>query len=166
MPEALEAPVRAISETKAKMRLIRQAKNQYYITVEGTTKPEDVLEPGWWKHIAHLFARDWKNLKDGQEPPDVLVVCEDRTWRQNFEVRDVGPLHVKVLPISDVCRYGLAAYEDDIKATGQGDYSVFFTPGAKWIVRRKSDKEDLAKGLETRDVADAWLATYLKKIAA
>ena len=158
--------VRAISEMKANMRLVSQAKNHYYITVDGGTEWEDLLDPGWWKHLARRFKKDWQNLKDGREPPDVLAVCENRSWRQLYEVRDVGPYHVKVLPVGDVCRYGVVASEDEPKATDQGDYRIFYTPGAKYIVRRKSDDEDLAKKLETRDEADAWLADYLEKLAA
>ena len=164
MPETPKLLPRAISETKANMRLVRQAKNDYHLTVDGTTEPEDLLEPGWWKHIAHLFARDWKNVKSGQEPPDLLVVCEDRTWRQSFEVRDVGPYHVKVLPISDVWRYGLNPREVEPEATDECDYRVWYTPGAKWMVQRLRDKENLVKGLLNRDVGDAWLVDYLEKL--
>lgn len=165
MPEDTPAPVLAISEAKANLRLIRQALNHYLVTVSAETEPETILQPAFWKHLAQRLKKDWEN----NGTMDIRVVCVDRSWRWELEVRDVGPFHVTVVPISDICRYDFGASYDSAASEEAGEpknIQVRYTPGAGWIVQRRSDKEMLAKGLKNRHVAEAWLANYLKKIAA
>lgn len=167
MPEDTPAPqlVCAISEAKANLRLMRQALNHYLVTVPAETKPEEVLQPAFWKHLAQRLKKDWEN----NGTIDIRVVSVDRSWRWELEVRDVGPYHVTVKPISDICHYDFGGSYGAVTPVEAGEPKnilVRYTPGAGWIVQRVSDKEMLAKGLKNRDVAETWLTNYLKSIAA
>ena len=165
MPNEPEAPIRAISETLANLRLSRAARNEYEVTISAGTEPEALLQPEYWRHLAHRFMADWKARKTA----DILAVCEDRTWRAYYEIRDVGPLHLTLAIMktdSDgVCRYGLGGLDDRAEETSDG-YRIGFSPGIKYYVQRISDKEKIAKNCETREVTEARLEQHLKEIAA
>ncbi len=160
MPETLEVPVRALNETLAGLRLSRSAHNEYSITVPADTKPEEILQPAYWKHLAHLLKKD--------NGCDIKIRWKDRSLRWMVEVFEVGRNYVRVKPAQM-----LWDYHDEFSAAGsvafdKTGYQVLYIPGGdlKYCVKRLSDGERLAEGKEDRAMADAWLADYLQKIAA
>ncbi len=163
MPEALEAPVRAIAEAKAKMRPRRAASVDYDVTIDATTDPDDLFRPEFWKHMAHLFKKDW----DNDSPVDVRCRSEDRSWRWDVEVHDVGPHHVLMKPLGPICRYDYRDGLDmEVKEPVPEGYSVRYSPAIGYWVRRLADKERIGEGFKTSAAAKRWLAAYLEKIAA
>lgn len=110
----------------------------------GTTK-EDVLKPEFWMHVQ-------RQLKIGDR---VEVSPESGEWLLELLVRAVsanGPvfhtLHAHVFNATDL--------------PASADYEVKFGGGAKWRVIRKADRHVLVEGLQTREAAEAWLASNSK----
>ena len=161
-PEASE-PIRAINEAVANVRLSRSARNEWLVTIPAGTFPETLLRPDYWKHVTHRFRIGENDGKGG----DIIAICADRTWRANYEIRDIGPLHMTLVilkPDSDgVCRYG---GEGDLTMETETHYVEWINIGNMHAVRRKSDKEIMKNRFQSEQLAAAWMHKQYPGIAA
>ena len=166
MPKETEAltSASAITETAAKVRLARQARNEWHVTIPPGIPPETLLRPDYWKHVTHLFRVGDNDGRGG----DIIAVCEDRSWRATFEIRDIGPYHMNLVilkPDSDgVCWFDKLSDLADETTT---HYVKWIAPGAvRWGVKRKSDDETIESGFEHKALAKVWMHKHCADIAA
>ena len=149
--------VRAISEDR--INFSRSVRNEWIVRVPAGTLPEDLLLPEYWKHVVQA-----KRFKAGD---DIIARCEDRSWRANYEIRDVGPLHATLAilkPDSDgVCWFGKIA---DLPLETDTHYVEWINIGNLHAVKRKSDKEIIEKGFRTAEAAAVWMHKHCAAIAA
>lgn len=157
--------VRAISQDR--VTLSRSARAEWTVSVPSGTAPEDLLNPEYWKHIAAALKFNAGDAK-GRIGDDVLAICEDRSWRALYEVRDVGPTHITlslVAPGKDgVCRYVNPV--KDLALETDTHYVKWINIGHKHAVCRKSDNEIIEKGFKTAQQGAAWMHKHCEQIAA
>lgn len=109
------------------------------------TKPEDLIKPEYWSHVA-------KKLEQGHY---IEVVSAEGDWLAKLYVRSVTPAGV-VTHLFPVEYIGKKAEEIS------KDYTIELATKNKWRVVRKSDKVEMVSKLETRDLAETWLINHLK----
>ena len=165
MPNETEtsAPIRSISETAANISPVRSARNEWMVTIPAGTPPEALLRPDYWKHVTHRFRVGANDGKGG----DIIAICADRTWRANYEIRDIGPLHMTLVILrtdSDgVCRYG---GEGDLPLETKTHYVEFINIGHMHAVRRKSYKEITKNRFQSEQLAATYMHETYPDIAA
>ena len=163
MPNETEAPIHAISATKAKLRLERQAVNRYRVTIPYDTQPEELLQPEFWKHLASLLKKDWVNFGAAE----IRAECEDLSWHWELIVRDVGPYHVTLLPAGRIWRYGDDCGVQTAEPAQVPDgYRILYAPSIGYWVRRLADKQKIGEGFKSKPEAKRWLDDHLEKLAA
>lgn len=116
----------------------------YHATSDLDTTFEDVVRPEYWVHVA-------RRLRPLDE---IVIVSEDASWYARLLVVGSAGNNVRVKAIEYV----------DFSAT-----EVKTPPGyeikyagriARFRVTRKTDGHVLQEGLQTREDAEAWLATF------
>ncbi|WP_292534065.1 hypothetical protein [Methylocystis sp.] len=125
----------------------------YFVTVEESIKPEDVLRPDFWRHVASQL-----------KPYDLIDVAVDScAWRMELLVADVWHCGARVVEMSRV----------DMTAEGEGGNDVaddlrvqWRGPVNKFCVVRASDKVILKGGLDNKNTALENLASIAQERAA
>ena len=125
----------------------------YFATVEESIKPEHVLQPDFWRHVASQL-----------RPYDEIIVATDScAWRMELLVCDVWHCGARVVELSRV----------DMTAEGEGGNDVaddlrvqWRGPVNKFCVVRASDKVILKGGLENKNTALETLAAIAQERAA
>jgi hypothetical protein len=125
--------------------------NTWSATPDIGTTFEDVLQPDYWAHIATRF-----------RPTDLIEVHpEDGSYFAVLYVRQSDRLWAKVAVVQHV------QFEQPAEAREDNEFTVKHNGRFhKWIVLRNSDREILAKELETRADAERWIDDYRRKVAA
>jgi len=162
MPKAPKAAdpdrqVRAISEDR--INFSRSVRTEWIVRVPAGTLPEDLCSPEYWKHVVQA-----KRFKAGD---DIIARCEDRSWRADYEIRDVGPLHA-TLALLKRDSDGICWFDKIAALPTETDthYVEWINIGNLHAVRRKSDKEIIEKGFRTAEAAAKWMAMHCAAIAA
>ncbi|MGD9381878.1 MAG: hypothetical protein PVI03_05480 [Candidatus Thorarchaeota archaeon] len=125
-------------------------------TVEQGVTKKDIMEPSFWSHVAAQFRpydRIEVRVDDGLFFSELLVLACDRTWAKVFELN-----HYQ-LTNSDVSMTQAETEMAEFEIKWKG-------PVNKFCVIRKSDDQVIKKELESKDLANAFLANYKKTIAA
>ena len=114
-------------------------------TPEPGTKPGDLVEPEFWTHVA-------KKLQQGDF---IEVVSAEGDWLAKLYVRSASASGVvtHLFPVEYIGKKPVTISED---------YSIQLAGKNKWRVVRNSDRAEMVKGLETREIAEAWLVNHLK----
>jgi hypothetical protein len=115
-------------------------------TPEAGTKPEDLVKPEYWTHV----------LKKLQKGDFIEVTAAEGDWLAKLYIRAVTTAGVVVhmFPVE---------YIGKPAAKISDDYLVQLAGKHKWRVIRNSDKVEMVKLLDTREIAEAWLIDYLKR---
>lgn len=108
---------------------------------EAGTTLADMVQPEYWAHVA-------KFLKPGAR---IEVQPEDHTWFAELYVRSVKDQAAVV----HVLR---AVTFDEAPVQSATAYTVKFCGAAKWRVYRASDNAVMVEKLDTRELADQWIA--------
>ncbi len=157
MAEAPTRHVRAISGDR--ITPAPSVRTEWIVTVPAGTQPEDLCQPEYWKHVSVS-----KGLKAGD---DIIARCEDRSWRANYEIRDIGPQHATLAilqPDADgVCRFDKI---DDLAKKTATHFVEWINIGVKHVVKRKSDGVIVESGFRTSELAADWMHSHCAKIAA
>lgn len=114
---------------------------------------EDMLDPGYWAHVAPKFKPYDKievRAEDGTYYAEFLVLACDRAWAK------VHVLSWHLLSSADIALTQAAA--------ASSSFEVRFRPGPRWHVVRKADKQVMFKDGKTRDEAETWVREYIKTI--
>ncbi len=125
----------------------------WYATPESGTKVEDLLNPGYWTHVASKLVKGSR----------IEAVDAEGTWFAEFYVKAANKVeaHVALLRVCELSK-PVAKIQPD----SQPDYMVKHYGGGLYRVLRASDKEVLKDGIKGKEFAEKWLAEYLKDIAA
>tara|TARA_R110000868_G_scaffold411755_1_gene708898 strand:- start:17797 stop:18267 length:471 start_codon:yes stop_codon:yes gene_type:complete len=112
------------------------------------TKPEDLLIPEYWAHVAASL-HPWDRVE---------VVANDGSWWAELMVLDCGRNYARMAIMRDFDLSGKTNQAPlDMKA-----YTVKHRgPHSKWSVIRISDGAVVHEGSEKQDMADAWLKNHL-----
>lgn len=139
-----------------RFKLAEYCRTVYQATPEPGTTLEDLLEPGYWTHVA-------ANLRKGDR---IEAVLEDGTYFAEFYVKHANKIeaHVTLMREVQLTRAKQADKEPDPDKMFP-EHSIRFA-GGKWRILRKEDKKILKGELKSKPEAILWLQEYLKDIAA
>lgn len=158
MPKiAAEQPAPKVEERKVtpmdlvRFRGIEYMREHYLCTAHANTRPEDLLKPEYWAHVATLMrprARIEAWADDGTWMAEYVVLEAGRNWARLFM------LEKHFLTTADVAM---------TQADALSPYEIAHRgPHSKWSVIRKVDREVVHEGEETPDGAAAWTRERLK----
>jgi len=125
----------------------------WYATPEPGTNPKDMLEPGFWTHVA-------SKLRRGDR---IEAIDAEGVWFAEFYVKSANKVEAHVALMRE-CE--LSKPVAKIKVDEEAPYIVKHYGGGKFRVMRTEDKAVLKDDIKGKDVAEAWLDNYLKEIAA
>lgn len=127
-------------------KLAEQVRNQWVVNAEEGTTIQDVMEPGYWAHVArelkpydHVEVR----LETGEWVAQMLVISQGLNWAK------VHMLQHYVLNSSQ-----------DVPPASQKHEVKWRGPQHKWCVVRLSDKQVLDTGRDSQAEAAAWMQNY------
>lgn len=127
-------------------RLADEVRNQWVVNAEEGTTIQDVMDPGYWSHVAALL-RPYDHievrLETGEWVAEVLVMSQGLNWAK------VHILHKHELAAS--MEAPPASQRHEVKWRG---------PQHKWCVVRLADKQVLDAGRESAEAAHEWLRNY------
>lgn len=122
----------------------------WVITAHENTRPEDLMEPDYWTHVAERL-KPWDKIEaradDGSWYAELLVLDVSRRWATVHALR-IDHLTTKDLSLSK-------ALSDDYAVEWKG-------PAHKFSVVRKSDGALLHEGEQTKAGAFQWLTNRIK----
>lgn len=116
------------------------ARTVWIVKPEATATVEDLLEPGYWAHVA-------RQIRAGDR---VEAVPDDRSYYAEFFVLAASSNWAKLVLLRE---------ETLIKDSGKsvdGEFAIGFAGPHKWRVTR--GKEVLSKGHDDKESATKWLA--------
>lgn len=114
---------------------------------------DDVLDPAYWAHVA-------KSLRPGDH---IEILAEDGTWWAMLLVRYTGRTEAAVAKLSHV-EFGEPS--DDLVSDSDTHSIAYGNYHTKFRVVRKSDKEVVKDGFDTKEAAKRWLDGHMKALAA
>lgn len=119
-------------------------------TIPINTKPEDLLNPAYWAHVANEL-KPWGRVE---------ARAIDGTWFAEYLVLDVGRAWAKMHLLA---KYNLTSAEESLsEANTQTGLKVTWRGGdRKWSVVRETDSAVMVEGLG-KDEAQAWLDKHIK----
>lgn len=128
-----------------RMGLAEQLRQEWVVNAEEGTDVEDVLEMGYWAHMAAMF----------QKFDHIEVRLETGEWIVNLIVTGIGRNWAAVHLVN---KLDLVSVEEQ---PGSEKFKVAFGgPHHKWRVTRLADSEVIQAGFENRPAAEAWLRQY------
>lgn len=127
---------------------------RWVVYPEADTPIETILRPEYWTHVARDL-RQWNEIQ---------VRAADGSYRLDLVVLACGPLWAKVHVIGKH-EFGSAAAAVAAPSIQDAEFEVIWRGAAKWSVKRKSDGEIMADGLD-KDGANAWIAKYRRSVPA
>lgn len=136
-----------------RFELAEQCRTVWYATPEPGTKLKDLLEPGYWTHVA-------KKLRKGDR---IEAVDAEGTWFAEFYVKAANKVEAYVSVMRE-CELSKPIAE--LKKEDQPDYVVKHYGGGRFRVMRTADDVILEDDIKGKDLAEKWLEDYLKDIAA
>lgn len=113
----------------------------------------DMLRPAYWSHVSPKlkpYDRVEVRAEDGTYFAELLVLACDRTWARMYA------LSWHELSTADV------SLTEAVSASSK--FEVKHTPGLRWHVVRKSDRQVMMRDGQTRDEAETWVKEYVKTV--
>ena len=95
-------PVQTMKLRHNRMERAEVQRTQWLVTCEPNTKPEDLLNPAYWAHVAIKFnPRDVLEVwaEDGEWYAECMVRATDRTWAK---VHIIDPLMAAIVSLGDL----------------------------------------------------------------
>lgn len=142
---------RAVVLDPQRMQTAEYVRRDWVCTAEEGTVVDDVLDPGYWAHIANqltVYDRIEVRIDTGEFLLELLVKQKGRNWAQ------VALLHHHDL-VGDV-KTG--------EAVGEDFEAVWKGPLLKWCVLRKSDTQLMEQKLASKGAALEWISGYERTI--
>lgn len=143
---------RALMLGEQRMELAEYLRQDWVATAEAGTLIDDVIDPGYWSHMASkmkLYDRIEVRMDTGDWLLELLVLDVGRNWAR------VVILHQHDLQPAD----GESFVPDRFTPKFRG-------PVLKWSVIRAADSHVLIDKLETKQAAVEWIDRYEKNIGA
>lgn len=127
------------------------ASNEWFASIESGHTLEDILVPEYWGHFSDKL-RPFDKIKVGSE---------DGSFYAELIVRRTGRAMAIVDKLSVIQLTPDTSKADAIEESR--NYDVKYTPGTKWRLIRRLDKECVGEGYESEIAARTWLINeYLK----
>lgn len=118
----------------------------WYVAVPPSVDLDEALQPAFWAHCA-------RQMKPNQR---VIVDSEDGTWTALLFVRTVERAAARVAVLSYV-DFNEAKSGPALDAATSEEYEMkWLSPGAKYQIIRKSDRQEMGRGFE-KDDAILWI---------
>ena len=136
-----------------RMQLAEQVRNIWCLTVPVGTTVQDMLNPGYWAHLA-------RQLQPGDR---IEVEPDDGSYFAELRVLDSGNQYAKVMALREV---KLEAIEPSASVSVPGHTVEWSGRHTKWRVIRESDRKVLKDGLASKADGYGWLSSYAKALAA
>ena len=134
------------------------------ITVEQGTSRSDILNPGFWSHVAYKlrpYARIEVRCDDGSIFADLIVLNAERTWARvhvmswhDLTTRDVSLSQVDEKEHDSASKIPAPAHQVEWKG-----------PHKKWSVIRVADSAYVHEGDASRQDAELWLREHERATA-
>lgn len=134
-----------------RMQSAEHQRRDWVCTAEEGTTVDDILDPGYWAHIASqltIYDHIEVRIDSGEFVLELLVKDCKRNWAQ------VVLLH----------HHDLAGDTKTATAPSDEFEPVFKGPLRKWCVIRKSDSAALQEKLENKAQALEWISSYERTI--
>ena len=148
-----------MSETKRNPVLTEQRiggndylRQDFVVTAEEGTTKDDVLQPGYWAHVAGRF----------QKFDRIEVRQETGEWTMDLIVNDAGRNWAKV-HVMHVYDLAPASAEPPVALEHKVEWKG---PHLKFCVIRVSDGSKLQEGFPDRSAAEAWLKNHEAVVTA
>lgn len=149
VPKAVERTVTPADLQRFKQRNFEVS--DYVYTAHAHTTPEDLLSLDYWAHIAQQLTPRAR----------IEAWANDGSWMAEYVVLDTGRNWAKLALLN---KFSLATVDAaQAQAEAMSPYAIEHRgPHCKWSVIRRSDKEVVHEGEETRQGAANWLRERLK----
>lgn len=147
------AKKRAVVVDPQRMQNAEYLRRDWVCTAEEGTTVDDLLDPGYWSHVATqltMYDRIEVRIDSGEYLLELLVKEAGRNWAQ------VALLH----------HHDLAGKVTTGEAVTADFDAVFKGPLRKWCAIRKSDSVALHEKMETKAQALEWISGYERTILA
>lgn len=147
------AKKRAVVVDPQRMQNAEYLRRDWVCTAEEGTTVDDIIDPGYWAHIAGqltIYDRIEVRVDSGEYLLELLVKDLGRNWAQ------VAVLH----------HHDLAGKVKTGEAMEAEFEALFKGPQRKWCVIRKSDAKVLEERLADKGAALAWISNYEATILA
>ena len=151
MPKKPEEVRRIIALNMAHIQPLQSAITPWSVTPMIGISAEDLLEPEYWKHVADVLLK-----------PDDLIWArsQDGSWWAAYMVLYTGPNFAKLHMLSS------GTLEQVMDADTETHEVLWISPSVRYGVKRKSDKETIKDGFETKAEAADWLNQNIRQLAA
>jgi hypothetical protein len=148
----------AISLRGSRFGLAEHKINHFAVNAEAGTTIEDILKPAYWANVARQFRPN-----GGDE---VVVVCDDMSFRAHLWVVSAGYVHANVVLIGEPIVLNaqedkeIPIHDSNIFVQWRGPYDLHC------VMRREEDgtKTKVQEKFATRDLAEHAAKEYLKVI--
>lgn len=138
--------------SNARFSQAHYTRNHWHASVPDNVEFNEVLSPSYWTNNAVM-------LKIGDH---VEVFCENGSYYAELIVRNCDRLSALMGVLVHV-DFTESAVLDEIDP----EFEIGFAgPSHMWRVVRKSDKEVVKFGFQSREEAAVWLPSYVKALAA
>jgi hypothetical protein len=117
----------------------------YVATIPQGVEPEDLEKPTFWSHLGYRF-RPWDRIE---------AIAEDGRFYVELLVLSANATDAHVITLNKRKLQAVHSGEGDLLR----EHTISHTPATNWRVVRKSDKREVASGLNSRDDAITWLTT-------
>jgi hypothetical protein len=134
-----------------RFQLAESQRSEFFATVEEHIKPDDVLNPGFWRHVVSQL-----------RPYDEIVVASDSCeWRMHLLVADVWHAGARCVELS---RHDMRGESEEDRSVGNDLRVKWRGPVGRWCVVR-SDGVALKSGLADKNIALEALAALASERA-
>lgn len=131
--------------------LAESKRNVYRVALYANTKPEDLLDPGFWVHVGPQLRADDR----------IEVVGFDKAWFGEVMVLEVGKGATGGARVAYT--HGPVNLTNEAALARPADHEVRWGgPNGGWRVVRTKDKTVLAEMLDSKEAGLAWIAENLK----
>ena len=150
--EKVEAqPVKLKRLNAIDLQLKEAVQAQYTALVPPGTTREEVIDPGYWVHVAQQL----------RAMTEITIIPKDGAWYGRYFVRYADRNSARVVELEYHELQVLTADE-----VASSEYEIDFTTAEMFRVLRIADQVVLEKGFGSKDEAMVWMAEHMKAMAA
>jgi hypothetical protein len=135
------------------LKVASSVRNVWQITAPGETKPEDLLAPGYWAHVA-------RQLRMGDR---IEVLAADASWYAELRVMEVGRKEAFGARVAFTLPPVRLQNENALPALNDFEAKPF---GAMWHVYKIGQPDPVKSDLPDQKSAEKWINSQRRALAA
>jgi len=135
------------------LKLAETVRNQYQITAAENTKPDDLTDPLYWRHVA-------RNMRIGDR---IEVIAADASWYAELRVMEVGKSESFGARVAFTMQPVELKNEHALPALNDYEARPY---GAGWRVFKAGSNDPIKTDLPDKLSADKWIASQRRALAA